>query len=72
MADEPKEPSNVSLLTQKIDPIVAANENLRRNMDAFIENIKLTATLRRASFDAHMKAGFTAEQALQMCTRPFN
>jgi len=49
------------------DKSIALLENLRRNMDTLIETNKLIATIRYASFKAHVDAGFTPDQALQLC-----
>ncbi|URA06779.1 hypothetical protein QAY89_gp14 [Xanthomonas phage Langgrundblatt1] len=39
---------------------------MRRNLDNFIAHAKLTAAVKRAYFDALVKEGFTAEQALEL------
>lgn len=47
----------------------AAGDQLRREIDAMIENQKVLAKLRRAAFLAYIEEGFTVEQALQLCTK---
>ena len=45
----------------------AAIEGLRRELPEIIRNIEIIAEIRKASYDAHIKKGFTPEQALDLC-----
>jgi len=49
------------------DKTKGALEAFRRDMDSHIQAIKLVAQLRKAKYDAHIKEGFTPEQALEIC-----
>jgi hypothetical protein len=60
---------NVVPLKQPPNEIEAAGESLRRNEAAMVENAKIVARLRRASYLAYREAGFTAEEALTLCTK---
>lgn len=42
-------------------------ESIKRNFDSMIECQPLIARLRRASYEAHLKQGFTEDQALELC-----
>lgn len=42
---------------------------LRANLADVIEGLELAAEIRKAAYDAHIKAGFTPEQALDLCWR---
>lgn len=61
---------NVRPITQKPDEFRAAIEGMKRNLDNFVEHAKLTAAIKRAYFDALVKEGFTAEQALELAKAP--
>lgn len=45
----------------------AAVDQLARTMPEMLEHVKLMAQIRRASFVAHVEAGFTEAQALELC-----
>lgn len=66
MKDEPRK--LISLLgdAQK-DPLAELVRNLRRNVPLFIEYTQLTAEVRRAKYTSLIAAGFTKEEALEMC-----
>ena len=49
--------------------VAAAGDNLRRNLDALIANQVAFAKLRRASYLAHVDAGFTEAQSLELCCK---
>lgn len=49
------------------DELKGALEVLKRGMSDQIEGINLMAKLRKAKYDAHIKEGFTPEQALEIC-----
>ncbi|URA06848.1 hypothetical protein QAY90_gp17 [Xanthomonas phage Langgrundblatt2] len=57
---------NIRQIPTKPDEFAAAIEGLRRNLDNFVEHAKLVAAIKRAYFDALVKEGFTAEQALEL------
>ncbi|MHA1835984.1 MAG: hypothetical protein ACTSYQ_03550 [Candidatus Odinarchaeia archaeon] len=40
---------------------------MKRDYDAIVEQAKIVAKIRKASFDAHIKEGFTPGQALRLC-----
>jgi len=48
---------------------LAAIENLKRNFPAVVEHVKIFAKMRKASYDAHIKEGFTKDQALELCKK---
>ena len=56
----------------KKDKFKAAIDEFRRAMPAAIEQVKLTAQLRKISYDACIKEGFTPEQALELAKNPMN
>ncbi len=49
------------------DDVLAGLELLRRNIEVMIEYSQLKARIRRQSFLAYVKEGFTEEQALELC-----
>jgi hypothetical protein len=49
------------------DKLRASVESVKRNIDILIEQQQLVAKVRFASFKAHIEAGFSPEQALQLC-----
>lgn len=49
--------------------LAQAVRDTRENMPAILESITLSARLAKAKYDALMKEGFTAEQALELCAR---
>lgn len=49
--------------------LAAARENLNRNIEGLIETQYLFARLRRASYLALIKSGFTEVQALELCVK---
>lgn len=61
-------PTLVDLPVKK-DVLSAAREQVMREFDAMVENQKVLARLRRASFLAHIEAGFTDAQALELCCK---
>lgn len=58
-----------SIPNQDRDKLIAALEHLKRTAPLMIQLSATMATIRKASFDAHVAAGFTPEQALVLCTR---
>jgi len=46
----------------------AALENIRRGKREMIEFQSVLAEIRFAAYQAHIQAGFTEEQALELCT----
>lgn len=51
----------------KKDDTRAALEALKRNMADLSEYVSLLARLRFDTYQAHLAAGFTEEQALELC-----
>jgi hypothetical protein len=56
-------------LKQPPDALAAAGENLKRNFDTLVAHQLTLARLRRASFLAHIEAGFSDAQALELCCK---
>jgi len=60
--------SNIVEIKLKDKNDLKANlEILKRSMPELKEHIKLTAEMRKASYDSHIETGFTPEQALELC-----
>lgn len=59
----------VELLDTNQDEMQANIDRARRNLDAMIDMARLVATLRYESYRAHIDAGFTPEQALDLCKK---
>lgn len=57
----------LKLLKIKQSDLLAANEQLKRELPAILEHTKTIAAIRKASYDAHIDAGFNPEQALELC-----
>jgi hypothetical protein len=51
----------------KKNEMLAIIEKLKRNLPEIKEQVELIAEIRKANFDAHIKHGFTPEQALELC-----
>ena len=49
------------------DKIRADIEKMKRDLPIFLELTSLTAQIRKASYDALIKEGFTEIQALELC-----
>jgi len=49
--------------------LAAAGDNLKRNLDQMIENVKTLAQYRRAAYLAYVESGFTEPQALELCCK---
>ena len=49
------------------DKMRAAVEEMKRSLPTWLEHAELTAKIRRASYDAHIKEGFTPAEALELC-----
>lgn len=62
MADGPR-----LVAMQPKDEMKAASDALRRMAPELIENAKTIASIRRASYLAHVAEGFTEAQALELC-----
>lgn len=58
---------NIKAVDFEKDDVLAGLELLRRNIEVMIEYSQLKARIRRQSFLAHVKEGFTEEQALELC-----
>jgi hypothetical protein len=56
--------SNITALPDKQDKMQAELEKLKRNLELVDQAAVAIAASRKRQFDAHIKAGFTAEQAL--------
>jgi len=46
-------------------------DKLKRALPRMQEVTEIVAELRRHSYEAHIKQGFTDEQALELCQKPF-
>jgi len=53
------------------DAISAAIKEMSREMPSFVKAQKALAELRMNSYKAHIEAGFTDEQAIELCKNPF-
>lgn len=51
------------------EKIKAFTESNEANMPAMLLLFKDDAKIQRAKFDAYLTEGFTADQAIQLCTR---
>jgi len=49
------------------DEMRASLEQLKRGLSVFTEYAVIVAEVRKASYDAHIKQGFTPVQALELC-----
>jgi hypothetical protein len=61
--------NNVTPIPSKFSELHAAVANIRKDIGAMIEMQTYIAQMRRASFDAHIKEGFTPEQAIILCAK---
>jgi hypothetical protein len=46
---------------------LAAIEAMKRDYEAIVEQAKIVAKIRKASYDAHIEEGFSPAQALRLC-----
>lgn len=60
---------NITQLPPKFSELAAAVANIRKDLAAMIEMQTYIAQMRKASFDAHIKQGFTPEHALVLCAK---
>jgi hypothetical protein len=49
------------------DELKAALETLKRDLPTFLEYQAVIAKIKRAQYDALIEAGFSPEQALELC-----
>lgn len=61
--------NNITQMPPKFSEIAAAVANIRKDLDSMIEMQGYIAKMRRASFDEHVKQGFSPEQALVLCMK---
>lgn len=61
------EDDNVTLVDFEQDEFRAAVAELKRHADDLIDSATTVARIRRAFYDAHLREGFTEEQALHLC-----
>lgn len=48
----------------------ASMEHIARNIELFCKAAEASAEIRRASYNAALKQGFTKDEALELCKRP--
>ena len=53
-----------------VDKLQAVIDEIRRALPKLAEQAELLAKIRRAHYEALMRAGFTEQQALDLCWRP--
>lgn len=58
---------NLHVLSTNQDALLASIEQLRRMLPILADLAPLTARTRRTIYQAHIDAGFTEEQALELC-----
>lgn len=49
------------------DEMKAGLEQMKRSLPTWVEYMDVIAKIRKASYDAHIKQGFTPGQALELC-----
>ena len=49
------------------EELAASLEAFKRKLPLLIEHASVTAKLRKASYDAHIRNGFTPAEALELC-----
>lgn len=59
--------TNITELKTPADPAKANLEKLRRDLPTILASLAIVAQVHKAAYDAHIKAGFTPEQALVLC-----
>lgn len=57
----------ITQIPTKPDKAKAAAEKLKRDLPIYLENLRLIAVMRRAAYNEYVAAGFTPEQALELC-----
>ena len=60
-------PDNLHLLSTNQDALLASVEQLRRMLPLMTEMAPQIAQTRFAIYRAHIEAGFTEDQALELC-----
>lgn len=58
---------NLTQIPTNQDKAKAAAEKLKHDLPVYLENVKLIAQMRRAAYNEYVAAGFTSEQALELC-----
>jgi len=66
MSDDEKPSNVVGIETKQKDELQATVDGFVRQMPAIIEYAVANAKVKKASYDALISEGFTAEQALQL------
>jgi hypothetical protein len=61
--------TDLHVLPTETDKLLASLHAMKRALPLFIEIAPEIARARRASYDAHVEAGFTSEEALALCQR---
>mgnify|MGYP003663711045 CR=1 FL=1 len=57
----------ITQIPTKPDKAKAEAERLKRNLPIYLQNLRLVAIMRRAAYNEYVAAGFTPEQALELC-----
>ncbi|XWN29797.1 MAG: hypothetical protein ROR55_20170 [Devosia sp.] len=60
-------PKEFTVIPGAEDDLRANIEQVKRQLPMFAELSEQVAAVRKASFDAHVEAGFSEEQALELC-----
>lgn len=63
---------NINLMgANGVNKMAVNVEKMKNEMPFLIQYVQMVANLRKKSYDAHIKEGFTPEQALSLCNKTF-